>query len=448
MIQNSSSTEKRLFHQEILKCPLSHYGCQSVFIGCVPLIAHLEEECNYFTSKVSRIFREELMDSPPDVKENLTTLIFNKVKGTPIMETSDTSFAPCKMQANYSLQTKKPDRFPRISVFKKLESLREFDESDNIELGSVPMKSNLACVFSTSKYKVQKTFIAFRLNVGFALYIREIQGSITKKLEGHKDHITEIKYFKNEREEGMLCSSSYDSSVIIWGVDGFSAIMRLEFGSWVISSAMALLRKQQSSMIFLVGGYYKKHPIKAYNLNTACQEFDLKVTENMSSEICETYVDEDNGKYYLFVGSDNNDKPKVVWYDFKNKTQLGVFPATANVTSIVVDFFNKSLSVLYSDSAGVIRQGDLYNGKIVTDFKSGCPVLDLLLWDNEYFIACGNPKDNSVKVYTRSKTRLVKSFDNNHNRVVVNVFKNFQAHNGTCLYTVGGDRKVKVQKLF
>lgn len=447
MIKNSSSLDKKLFHQEILKCPLSHLGCASVFIGGTPLIQHLETDCNFFVSKASQNFRDEFEESSLKEKEKLTALIINKVKGTPIMESYDKKFSPCKMQTNYSVQTKKPDRFMKTTVFKKLECLKELDETENIELGSVPMKSNLACVFTSNKYK-NKTFIAFRLNSGFAIMVKEVNALFSKKLEGHKDHISEIKYFRNEKDDGLLYSSSFDSNVIVWSADNFNALFKLDYGSWVLSSTVIYLRKQYCPLAFLCGGYFKKYPIKVYNLVNGALEFEIPITENISSEIIESYIEEEGGKYFLFVGSDNCDKPRVVWYDFKTKAQLGTFPATANVTSLNVEFCNKSLSIFYTDSAGVIRQGDLQTCKLVLDFRTNFPILDLLIWDAEYFLVCGSPRDNSVKIYTRAKTRLVKTFENNHSRVICNMFKCYQPHNGACLFTVGGDRKIKLQKLF
>lgn len=447
MIKNSSSLDKKLFRQEILKCPLSHLGCSSVFIGSIPLILHLETECNYFISKASQNIRDQLEDSEIKEKQKLTKLLVNKVKGTSILETWDKSFQPQVMQTNYSVQTKKPDRFPKLNIFKKLECIKELDDVEDIELGSVPMKSNVACIFTTVKSKIQRTYLAFRLNFGFAIFVKELSGYNTKKLEGHKDHISEIKYAKNERDD-LLYSSSFDNSVIVWSVETFSALFRLEFGSWAISSSVVFLKRQYCSLAFVCGGYFKKYPIKVYNLVNGSMEFEIKMTENISSEICDSYVDEDTGKYYLFVGSDNCDKPRIVWYDFKTKTQLDTFSASSNITCIRVEFYNKTLNLIYTDSSGSIKQVDLANGKVILDFKTNAPIIDLILWDSEYFIVCGNPRDNSIKIYTRAKTRLVKTFDNSHSRVVCNIFKCFMIHNGTCMISIGGDRKVKIQKLY
>lgn len=447
-IKNSKNNENKPFHQEILKCPLYNQGCNSVFIGNAALIVHLETECNHFISKASQNFKVKYEETSFKELQKLTKFMINTVKSTPILETWDKKFVPMKMQTNYSVQTKKPDRFPRLTVFKKIEVVKEIEDMENLELGSVPMKSNLACSFSVNKNKIHKCYIAYRLNSSFSIYVKEIiTGYFTKKLEGHKDHISEIKYLKNDREEGILYSSSFDNTIIIWSTENFIPLFVLDFKSWVLSTSIVYLKRQNCALAISVGGYYKKYPVKVFNMINGNIEYEIKVTENISSEICNTYVDEETLKYYLFVGSDNCDKPRIVWYDFKEKTQLGTFPATSNVTSINVDFCNKSLSILYSDSAGVIRQGDLSNGKVLIDFRSNNPVLDLLIWDNEYFITCGNPRDNSIKIYTRTKTRLIKSFENVHSRVICNISKNFLPHNGNCLITVGGDRKVKVQKL-
>lgn len=396
------------------------------FIGNTNLIGHLETECNYFISKASILNKEKYekireisnenyknnktAQNPEDFRtNNLTVLIINKLKSTPLTESYDRSFVVQKMETNYSLQTKKPDRFPKITTFKTISTLKE-NEEPSMELGSVPMKSNLTCMFSyaTNKNQPPKTFIAYRMNTGFSIMVKEISNLIIKKLEGHKDHISEIKFFRTEKDEGLLYSSSFDNSLIIWSMDTFTRLSKIDFESWVMSASIVYLKKVNLTFVFVCGGYYKKYPVKVYNLANYALEYELKITENVSCEIIETFVDEEAGKYYLFIGCDN-EKPKLLWYDFKSKALLGTFPATANVTSINIDYGNKALYLIYTDSNGVLKQIDLNNGKISIDFKVGSPVLDCIIWDCDYLICTGNPKDNSIKLLTRCKTKISRS---------------------------------------
>lgn len=456
MLQSNSSSSSRAFSQEIFKCPMSMQGCSAVFIGGSALLHHLECECSYFISKASDQIKHNQENkqipqkgsSPqkqPKEKVNLTRLLINKVKGTPSLESIDQKFTPCKFAQNYSIQTKKPDRMPKMAIFKRIDLIKEIDDTESLELGSVPMKSNLVCIFNISKNKSVKTFVAFRSS-NFTIILKEINGLITKRLEGHQDHITEIKYFKNERDENLLYSSSFDNTLIVWNLETYQKYLSIDFDTWVLSSSLVLLKKQNSSLAIVAGGYYKKYPIKVYNLADGLNEFDIPVTENISIEIIETYVDEESGKYYLFVGSDI-DKPKVLWFDFRLKTLLGAFPATANVTCLAPDFTNKASLLIYSDSNGVLKQVDLSTLKITLDFKCNSPILDCIIWDPDYFIVSGSPKDNSIKILTRYKTRVLKTFENLHNKVIVNISKIFQVHNGVCIMTVGGDRKIRISKM-
>lgn len=446
--QNSTNSERYNLSSQIIKCPCTSLGCNYVSIGTRSIISHIENECIYFISKASRNFKEKIdkICTNKD-RETLSRLFINKVKSTPEIESYDRSFKPEVMEKNYSLTTKKADRFKKATVFKKLDLIRELDEGDEIDLSNVPMKSHLVCVFFTIKFKIARTFICYRSVKNFDIIVKEINGSVTKKLEGHKDHISEIRSFKNDKEETFIYSSSLDNFCILWHGDNLTMLYKFDFGTWIFSSSISIMKKLNCTWLFCAGGYYKKYPIKIFSVNTGKFEYQINITENMSSEILESYVDEESGKYYCFVGSDNCDKPKVLWLDFKNNVTLGSFPALSNVTSLIVEYFNKSLCILYSDSSGVIRQADLTSSKLIMDFKSNSTIIDLCVWDAEYLIACGNPKDNSIKIYTKTKTRLVKSFENSHSKVVCNISKTFNHNNGFVLVSVGGDRKFKMLKL-
>ena len=445
---NTRSQNIKLFEQEIAKCPMSQNGCQAVIIGNQALLQHLETECNYFMSKASENIKQKLeIERDSFLKENnLIRLLINKVKSTPTLETIDRTFVPLKMQTQYCVQTKKPDRFPKLTVFKRIDLVREIEDSESMELGSVPMKSNIVCSYSIYKNKNTKIFFAYRSS-NFSILIRDFNGLVIKRLEGHSDHITEIKYFKNEKDENLLYSSSFDSNLIIWNLDTFLKQTIINFDSWILSSSMMLLKKQNTSLIAVAGGYYKNHPIKFYNIFDGNFEFEISIADNVSIEIVQTLVDEDQGKYYLFAGTDT-EKPMVIWYDFRLKNKINTFQAYSSITSITIDHSNKGSCMIFTDSSGGLKQVDLITGKLVTDFKLNCPILDLTIWDSDYFIVSGGHKDNSIKVLTRAKTRLLKSFDNLHSKVILNISKVFNVQNGVCLVTVGGDKKIKLQKLF
>ncbi len=449
-LQNNSSRSShgnsKLFDQEISKCPMVIQGCQSVIIGNNALLVHLETECNYFISNASEKVQKKIEEKVVGyTANNLIKLLLNQVKSTPMIETIDRTFIPSKMSTQYDVTTKKPDRFPKMTIFKKIELIKEFEDTETIELGNVPMKSNLTCAFTINKNKTSKLLVAYRSHK-FSIVIKDMYGNTIKRLEGHTDHITEIKYFRNEKEESFLYSSSFDNKLIVWSLDTYEAKYIIDYKSWILSSSLVLLRKQNCSLAIISGGYYKKHPIGVYNLKDGSLEFEIPIELNVSIEIIQTLADEDQGKYYLFLGTDN-EKPMILWYDFRLKNLIMSFQTNSKVTSITIEHSNKYSVMIFTDLSGGLKQVDLIQGKIIADFKQNAPILDLIIWDNDYFIICGSHKDNSIKILTRQKTRLVKSFDNLHSKVIVNLSKYYHYQNGLCLVTIGGDKRIKLMKL-
>ena len=201
-IEKSTSEGKKAFTQEILKCACSNKGCQAIFIESSALLNHLEYECPYFESNASLKYKKTVNESEIG-RSNLARLLINLAPSTPGLESWDKSFNPEKIMTNYSVQTKKPDRFPRATVFKKIDPIRELDEPE-IELGQVPMKSYLCCCFTSTKSKIAKTFIAYRMSSWFNIYIKEIYGYINKKIEGHKDKTISLKLNSLKMKENKI----------------------------------------------------------------------------------------------------------------------------------------------------------------------------------------------------------------------------------------------------
>ena len=501
MLQQKTTNDIKI-EQEIIKCPLYIKGCESVLVGRNCLFEHLENECDYFVNYAflkykqdqianlnnkkktnrslsnntitksvkdnSNLFNEKHLnnsiltksnktsskknkhltimdDKQESCFENITKLIINKMHSTPEIDTIDKSFVPCEMKTNYHVSTKKQERFPKLTVYKRIDLLKEIEDSDSLDIGSIPIKSNHFAICNIQKNKSIRTFVAFRSN-NYSIIIKEINGLIVKRLEGHKDLISEIKFYKGDKDEHYLYSSSFDCNVIVWNLDTFTKLYSFDYGSWVISSSIVNIKKNKACYVFMTGGYFKKYPIKVYNLHKGIEEFSISVQENISIEICYTHVNEEYNRYYLFVGSDA-DKPKVIWYDFINKSSLGVFNATSNITCIATDFNNKASNLIYSDSNGHIKQVDLSTNKITIDFKPNFPVLDFILWDTDYIVVCGNTKSKGIALISRNKPRVVKTFDKLHSKVIVNVLKCFQPSNGNCLVTLSADKKIKMHKM-
>ena len=175
-------------------------------------------------------------------------------------------------------------------------------------------------------------------------------------------------------------------------------------------------------------------------------DFEIEIKEDCSPVIIEALVDENIGRHYVFIGTDQ-ENPKVIWYDFKKKEQIKSYKAKGTITNIMLDS-PKFMTLTFTDFYGSLKQVDLHSGLIIADISANSIILDAISWDNECFLVCGdlNPRESSVKVVTRNKSRIIKNFESLHDKPVVNMFKSYVPNVGTCLYTCGADLKVKVWK--
>ena len=61
------------------------------------------------------------------------------------------------------------------------------------------------------------------------------------------------------------------------------------------------------------------------------------------------------------------------------------------------------------------------SGKMLKQFNIGTNCFDIISWDEEYFIVCGDHNEHSFKIVYKDDLQVVKTYPHFHNNVILNL---------------------------
>lgn len=501
LVKDNKTLQKKNKEDERYNCKF----CDIQNLSYKEYFKHLEYNCDEFSiaaeNIAERFYQTKLNLTNKEIFNLSRVNIISK--STPITETPDPIYNAGIIQDSIDICLTNAHK--DYKPVKKLNFVKDIDASD-LSIGQIHLKSNQFCVFGLFvKNRYIKYHLAYRINDNNIKVIELLEKnnctlgenvniinknnnsnynknllsnnstmsfnkskSINKFsksssntlinqinnekidnhnitiLVGHKDLVTEIRYFKTKKEYNLLLSCSYDCTLIIWEVSSFNKVKVIDFNTWAISALIAPLKNEE--FVFIAGGYSKNSPIKVYELESGEFKFQLTYSKDIQGIPIIIQKYSQNKSNYIFAGTDN-ENPCFLIFDYLRQTLLKWFQLKNAITSIVQFIAtNNNVYVYTSEYTGIIKEYDLLKLKVTTEFSGGHNVLDLLMWDDYYIFAVGE-KTGNIKSIIRHKHRVCKTYTDIHSKVVINIQKFYINGYGNCLFTLSADKKIKIFKM-
>lgn len=433
-----------MFEEGNYDCPKRKEGCESAFTSFNDLLSHVQNECMYFGSKYYPLLPKIIKNPEAYPTPNITKFILNNEE--PIDEELPDSYLISSTQPQRNRILKKSDKQIRAGPQKFIKE-KELPNTENLEISKCMLKSNLMEVFKCTGKKTR--YIVAYPSDQYEIIIRDaVDFNVAAiVIKAHNDIITQIKYSKITGED-LLFSCSYDNTCKAWKCNSnWENSLTINFGNWVTSCAIINDKfKTGLNYIALCGGFNPNYPIKIYNFKTELAN-DFKVKEGSTSiSICH-YHDEVNQRTYLFISTDNEKGSCIYMHDFHSKILIRTFPSEKYCTKMEFHIDNSnSLIMTYVDFKGSLKQYNVDNGKVIRNCVLGTNCFDLISFDEEYFICCGDHNDNSFKIIYKDGLLIVKTYTQSHNNVILNMGYLEHHQLGKILITMGADKKISLFK--
>lgn len=432
-----------MFEEGVFDCPKRKDGCESSYNSFNLLLQHVQNECLYFGSKYYPLLPKTIKNPEAYPTPNITKFILNNEE--PIEEELPDSYLFLSTQPQRNRILKKSDKQIRAGPQRFIKD-KDVPNTDSLEISKCMLKSSIFVVFRTGNKKI-KYLTAFPSD-NYDIIVRDFVDLNVQPvvLKGHKDIITELRNFKLGNDD-YLFSCSYDTTCKAWKCHNWELSFTLNFGNWVTSCTILNDKfKTGNYYIALCGGFNPNYPIKIYNFS-AEQISEIKVKDSSTAiGICH-YHDEVNQKTFFFISSDSDKGSALHMYDYHLKSLVRSFPSEKYCTK--VEFYidnSNNLIITYVDFKGILKQYNVNNGKLIKQVNLGTNCFDLISFDEEYFICCGDHNDNSFKVIYKDGLQVVKTYPQSHNNVILNLGFLEHPQYGKILLTMGADKKISIFK--
>ncbi len=429
---------------EYFSCPKKADGCDNSFHTFNELLNHVQNDCLYFGSKYFPLLPKVIKNPESYPTPNITKFLMTNEEPQEEEQPECFFFQPTQPQRNRIL--KKSDKQIKSGPQRFIKK-EEVTDADDLEISKCLLKSNIFTVFKCSGKKI-KYCVAFP-NSKFEIVIKDLLDLQAPPviLKGHKDYITELKQHKINNQE-FLYSCSYDNTCRSWKCNTWEAKDIIYNTNWVTSCTI-LNDKFKSGEYYalLTGGFNPNHPIKFFTITDSQLKGEIKFKDGSTSVYITHFHDEVNQRTYLFNAVENEKGSSIQMYDFHHKAIIRTFPSDKYVTKIEFHIDNSNfLIITYVDFKGSLRQFNAESGKMIKTVNLGTNCFDLLSWDDEYFIACGDQNEQSFKIIYKDGLQIVKSYPHFHNNVILNLGMIELPNEGKTLITLGADKKIIIYK--
>lgn len=427
----------------VFECPKLKDGCTCSYQNFNDLLAHVQNECLYFGSKYYPLLPKSIKNPESYPTPNITKYIMKNEE--PVLEEIPEMVFVNYTQPQKNRILKKSEKQIKAGPQRFIKE-KDIPSTEHLEISKCMLKSNLFCVMKLFGKKM-RYLIAYATE-NFEICIKDIVDFNVNPIviKAHKDIITEIKFHKIGNED-MISSCSYDNFFKLWKTSNWENYLSINFGSWVTS--MTLLNdkfKLGQQYICLCGGFNANYPVKIYDIEGQLSG-EVKIKEGFTSNSIYNFHDELNQRSYLFVSCENEKGSAILMFDFHVKSILRQFPSEKYCTKIEFNVDNSNTIIItYVDFKGQLKQFNVENGKLIKQINLGTNCFDLISYDEEYFICCGDYNDHSFKVIYKDGLQVVKTYSQAHNNVILNLAFIEHPTYGKCLLTLGADKKISIFK--
>lgn len=425
-------------------CPKKKDGCDGVFVTFNDLLQHVQNDCKFFGSKYYPLLPTIIKNPESYPTPNITKFILNNEE--PLDEEAPDSYLFVSTQPQRNRILKKSDKQIRAGPQRFVKD-KELPNTENIEVSKCLLKSNIFVVFKINGKKAK--YLVVYPTEKFEIIIKDIVDFNVNpvSIKAHNDIITELKNYVINNSDYLL-SCSYDTTCKIWKCSTWELAQTLSFGNWATSCTL-LNDKFKSGLNFtaVCGGFNPNYPVKIYNFSNGEPSGEIKIKDGATSIAVCHYHDEVNQKTYVFLSSENEKGSSIQMFDFHSKTFLRSFPSDKYSTKVEFHIDNSnSLIITYVDFKGTLKQYNVDNGKLIKQVNLGTNCFDLISFDEEYFICCGDHNDNSFKIIYKDGLLIVKTYPQVHNNVILNLGYIDHPVNGKTLVTMGADKRISMFK--
>ncbi len=440
---------------EYFSCSKKQEGCENSFHTLTELINHIQNDCLFFGSKYHPLLPSKIKNPISYPTVNISKYLMLNQQVNEEEQPDCFFFQPTQTQKNRMLKKSEKQISNGPQRFKIKDEIRVFDA----EISKCILKSNVFCCFSVEslvdkeekekeeKVKKMTYFIAYP-NEQFNLVVLDMEKKILPKvLTGHSDYINSVKYYKINKKD-YLFTCSYDNTLRCWSCSAWEQKKNIiNLSSWVNSFTILNDKfKTGENFSVAVGGFYPNFPIQVYSLSKHQVHSEIKVNDGYISMNIHHFHDETNQKTYIFNSVENEKNAFIQMYDFHHKAIIRTFHTERYSTKIeLYNDSSNSLIIVYTDFKGNLRQCYAESGKVIKEVNLGKACFDFLVWDEDYFIVCGDNTDNSFKIVYKDSLQVVKTYANNHNGIIINIGV-FLVGDEKFLVTYGADRKINIYK--
>ena len=305
------------------------------------------------------------------------------------------------------------------------------------------------------EYIVSKNINDYNLDI-FTLLNNEKISS----LKGHKNRVTTIRYFINNKDcNEYLISADIEGIVIVWEINNIYGI------KCKINTGYSLIPKKgifiySSLLLFpkIIDTNYN------YNYIVISTNYVSNKIDNSASKI---YL-LNNGKYFKYIKETNKEKIFYLlsWYNKNNDNyyiielaegkilinnilsdelyaELKQEPESIHDSGFIYSKHNNDY-LCCSSTDGFINIWDLYNKSIfkrINTYKSW--LMHIIEWNNKYIIAT-DLNNNLIKIIDLYKNEVIKAIPTKHIDGIKSIKKIYHPNYGECLLSAGRDKTIKL----
>ena len=301
------------------------------------------------------------------------------------------------------------------------------------------------CFKDNIEYLISPNYINYNLEIYSLLKFKLISS-----LEGHKNRITLIRYFidnKNNNKEYLLSADS-NKVLIIWDVtnnNNIKFIISTQYGATLYSSLLFFAYNTNSNYIITSTWNTSEEPVysatKIFSLNNGEYIKYIKNTNNEKIYYLLPWYNKQNNKYYIVQFA----YKKIIIYNFiedelyselvdkKEYYHYSGFIYTKNN----IDFLGSSAS------NGYIKIWNLYEKKLYKFINTdNCCLFHIINWNDNYIIVA-DYSNKSFKIIDLYSGQIIKDFNGYHSDAVKCIKKIFHPVYGECLLSSGEDKTIK-----
>jgi len=269
-------------------------------------------------------------------------------------------------------------------------------------------------------------------------------------LEGHKNHITTIRYFinKNNNINEYLISGDIENIVIIWDItNNYNIKYKIDtkYGSYIYSCLLIFPHNNNDNYIITstsnTSDDNDKSATKIYSLNNG--QFIKYINNTNKNEIycLLSWYNKKNNKYYIIHLASN----KIIINNLLEDelySELIKKPENDHYSGFIYNRNNNDY-LCSSSWNGYINIWNLYNKKILKTINTNnCHLYHIIEWNNKYIIVA-DLTNKSFKIIDLDENKIISNIGEQHTSYVRCIKKIYHPIYGESLLSCGDDKCIK-----